>query len=263
MSIVDGIPAGGGSRIGLSNVRNWVRERSMRLRHRVYRAVETDHAAAYRRLMAYRVRAHGADHAVGHYQADMGMWQFHLLLDRFGVERDERVLDLGCGSLRAGRYLIPYLDAGNYVGMDVSPDVLDAGRERLFDDIVARKDPRFVVNDDLRLDELREPVDLIWAQSLLTHLPEEDVRELFAALPGALADDGRAVMTFFPDARESAKDFGHSPQTLRKLAAENSLEAECIPDDDLTHPKGQRFLRLTRRDPLEARVPATYIPEPE
>ena len=32
-----------------------------------------------------------------------------------------RMLEIGCGNLRAGRLFIDYLDAGDYYGIDISP----------------------------------------------------------------------------------------------------------------------------------------------
>ncbi len=46
----------------------------------------------------------------------VGASQFRLLTT-LGLRAGHRCLDLGCGSLRAGRLLIPYLDPGNYFGI--------------------------------------------------------------------------------------------------------------------------------------------------
>jgi SAM-dependent methyltransferase len=243
MSVADHTPA-----IGLTNVRNWVREWSNRLHYRYYQAVEADAASAYERLMDHRVHAHGPSHAVGHYDGDMGMWQFHILRDVFDLAPGDRVLDLGCGTLRAGRYLIPYLDTGNYVGMDISEAALSAGRDRLFAPVVEEKAPELIVNDDLRLDELHHPVDVVWAQSLLTHLPAPAAEELFGGVARTLASDGVAVLTFFDEPQASPKDYGHAPADLRALASDKGLEATVIPESHVDHPKGQRVLRVEVAD---------------
>src|SRR5690242_5496000 len=47
----------------------------------------------------------------------MGATQFRLLTT-LGLREHHSVLDFGCGSLRAGRLLIPYLLPGRYYGLD-------------------------------------------------------------------------------------------------------------------------------------------------
>ena len=39
------------------------------------------------------------------------------------------MLEIGCGNLRAGHLFIGYLDAGNYYGIDISPDILLAAQD--------------------------------------------------------------------------------------------------------------------------------------
>ena len=53
--------------------------------------------------------------------ADMGT----PALDRLELDGDERVLDIGCGSLRAGRLFIPYLLPGHYYGLEPEKWVVD------------------------------------------------------------------------------------------------------------------------------------------
>ena len=45
------------------------------------------------------------------------------LLSVLGLRERHRLLDIGCGSLRVGRVLIPYLGRGNYVGIEPEPRV--------------------------------------------------------------------------------------------------------------------------------------------
>jgi SAM-dependent methyltransferase len=46
-----------------------------------------------------------------------------------GLTPRSRVLDIGCGALRAGRKIIAYLDPGLYYGIDPDRQLLDAGYE--------------------------------------------------------------------------------------------------------------------------------------
>ena len=47
----------------------------------------------------------------------MGATQFRLLC-ALGLRAQHHLLDFVCGSLRAGRFLIPYLDTGHYCGIE-------------------------------------------------------------------------------------------------------------------------------------------------
>ena len=47
----------------------------------------------------------------------MGASQFRLLTS-LGLRAEHKLLDFGCGSLRSGKLLIPYFNAGNYYGQE-------------------------------------------------------------------------------------------------------------------------------------------------
>lgn len=47
----------------------------------------------------------------------IGAMQFRLL-STLGLRENHKLLDFGCGSLRAGRLFIPYLNPGNYTGVE-------------------------------------------------------------------------------------------------------------------------------------------------
>ena len=48
-----------------------------------------------------------------------GLHTFGALVD-YGLEPQHTCVDYGCGMLRVGRHLIPFLDRGNYWGLDVT-----------------------------------------------------------------------------------------------------------------------------------------------
>lgn len=57
----------------------------------------------------------------------IGALQTSLLLAA-GLEEKHRLCDVGCGSLRAGRMLIPYLRTGNYFGVEPEQWLVKAWR---------------------------------------------------------------------------------------------------------------------------------------
>src|SRR5690242_2519307 len=56
----------------------------------------------------------------------VGAMQFNLLT-YLGLREHHSLLDIGCGSLRAGKLFIPYLLAGNYYGIEPEEWLLEAG----------------------------------------------------------------------------------------------------------------------------------------
>src|SRR6201998_4239980 len=52
------------------------------------------------------------------------------LLTTLGLRQHHTVLDIGCGSLRVGRLLIPYLNTGNYSGIEPNKWLVDEGIQR-------------------------------------------------------------------------------------------------------------------------------------
>src|SRR4051794_18522910 len=61
-----------------------------------------------------------------------GMWDSHGrrqldFLVSHGLQPSDVLLDIGCGSLRAGKYFIPYLEREHYLGFDKHRALIDAG----------------------------------------------------------------------------------------------------------------------------------------
>lgn len=145
----------------------------------------------YRAIQRRKIR-HGIAYERGH---GVGEAQIDFLRSR-DLQPSDRVLDIGCGDLRGGRYIIDYLDAGNYTGMDISPAALGAAHETLSGAGVRHKRPLLVCNDDLRFDEFDRPFDVVFSHSVFTHLPIEYIEECFANLRQILADGGRAYLSY-------------------------------------------------------------------
>jgi SAM-dependent methyltransferase len=138
---------------------------------------------------------------VNHRESVGGRWQeigsltFDFLVRR-GMKPDDVLLDIGCGALRAGVHLIPYLDEGNYLGLDIDGALIEAGlRYELDSETVAARKPEFVVSDSFAFDRFSKRPTKAVAQSLFTHLTRADIEACLSNLTEVL--DGPCYATFF------------------------------------------------------------------
>ena len=60
---------------------------------------------------------------------DGGAAQLAIMV-RDGLQPHHRVADIGCGSLRAGVKVVPFLNPGHYYGIDINEALLDAGYQK-------------------------------------------------------------------------------------------------------------------------------------
>ena len=73
----------------------------------------------------------------------MGKDHFDYLIYH-GLKPNHTFFDVGCGALRTGQHIIPYLNSGNYFGLDRMPELIEYGlNEVLTPEIVFEKEPKF------------------------------------------------------------------------------------------------------------------------
>ena len=185
--------------------------------------------------MKYRIKKQGPEQAVGGFDKGIGELQFEFLVEQ-GLSPSNHLLDIGCGSLRGGRYFLEYLEAGNYTGMDISEEVIEAGLEKNRS-AVEENDPTFIVNDDLQFDEVNNSFEYAIAQSVFTHLPLEQVEECLENIDKVV--DGTFYATVFVQPRNNPKDFVHNINTLIELAKDQGHSAELLSQEAYPHPNGQ------------------------
>ena len=164
------------------------------------------------------------------------------LLTCAGLRQHHRLLDLGCGSLRVGRLLIPYLNKGNYVG--VEPNrwlVTDGILNEIGEDQVRIKEPLFSYRDSLAefTESLR--LDYAVAQSIFSHCSLRLIRGWLEQLARHLSDSGLLVATFLVDQQDFAGDgwvypdcVKYRPETMSRLAAEYGFGFQLL---DFRHPR--------------------------
>jgi len=210
-----------------------------------------DHLSYYRAVMASdSARSH--DGAVGSRTHDswikIGQMQFDYLIGH-GLKPGDRMLEIGCGNLRAGRLFIDYLDAGNYYGIDISPDILLAAADTVEEHGLQRKLPHLTLVRDMSLGFLPDGhFTVVHAHSVFSHSPIEVIDECLRTVRRVMAPDGFFDFTF--DRTEGAEhhvlreDFYYRTETLIALAARNCLQARFMADWELL-PHEQSKLRVT------------------
>ena len=136
----------------------------------------------------------------------MGATQFRLLC-ALGLREKHCVLDFGCGSLRTGRLLIPYLARGNYFGIEPNKWLIDEAIEnQLGNDIIRIKKPKFSYNDDFATDVFSQRFDFIVAQSIFSHTGPELIIKALRNFENSIKDEGKIIVTFI----EGTSDYnGH------------------------------------------------------
>jgi len=146
-------------------------------------------AAAVRRQWSNRV-----PELVGRPEAYEFKRQFQMsFLQSQDVQPRHALVDYGCGVLRGGIPLIKYLDAGNYVGLDVGADAMRAARKVVRRERLTNKRPTLVLVKDIDALDLGRRVDYVWAFSVLFHLTDNHVDACLRFVSRHLAPGG----TFF------------------------------------------------------------------
>lgn len=111
----------------------------------------------------------------GDYEQD-GNHQFNYCMD-MGLKSSDVFADIGCGSLRLGRKLIPYLQEGNYIGIDREPLLIDLALKNEIDPIIVQeKKPHFIISDRFEFDKFPKKPTFCVAFSLFTHLAPTDIK---------------------------------------------------------------------------------------
>ncbi len=114
-----------------------------------------------------------------------------------GLRETHKLADVGCGSLRAGRMLIPYLRPGNYHGIEPEKWLVEEGLEReLGRDVLRVKAPEFRFVSDFSLDSFGKKFDFVIAQSVFSHTHEDLLKLGFGKIAESLAPDGTFLATW-------------------------------------------------------------------
>src|SRR5437899_11442832 len=122
------------------------------------------------------------------------------LLTTLGLRQHHSLLDVGCGSLRIGRLLIPYLNRGKYFGIEPAEWLVAEGiRQELGETVVQTKRPTFFFSDSPEtVVHAKVSFDFALAQSIFSHCGLDLNKGWLSAVSRSLAQDGALVARFLP-----------------------------------------------------------------
>jgi SAM-dependent methyltransferase len=120
----------------------------------------------------------------------MGRAMFEVLL-REGIAPASRVLDVGCGSLRLGYWLMRFLNPGRYFGIEPNRQMLQVALDELVErEVVQRADARFDHNEDFDFTVFSESFDFVVARSVWTHASKPQIAAMLDSFVATASPSG-------------------------------------------------------------------------
>lgn len=174
------------------------------------------------------------------------------LLSRLDLRAHHRLTDIGCGSLRIGRLLIPYLDSGMYTGVEPNQWLVEEGIEKeVGNDQVRIKAPVFHFRSDAQGIPAHSQ-RWVLAHSIFSHTGPDLLDFWLKEMAEILSPEGSLVATFIQCAKDTAittdtaingwfyPDATHySWMTIESTCAQRGLRARLL---DWPHPRQSWFV---------------------
>jgi SAM-dependent methyltransferase len=178
--------------------------------------------------------ARAVDHSERKAWQKAGTRQFRYLREH-GLQPHHRMLEIGCGNLRAGHQFIGYLDTGNYYGIDISPEVILAAQATVEREGVRDRLPYLTIVRDMRFAFMPDDLfDVVHAHSVFSHSPLPVIEECFTHVVRVMKPDGFFDFTFNrTEGRERSvlrEDFYYRTDTLLELAERCGLTGQVMED---------------------------------
>jgi len=192
-----------------------------------------------------------------------GREQFIYMLSA-GLNPDSKVVDLGCGVLRAGYWLIHFLNPGCYCGIEPHAGRLEMGVGNILEPgVLDAKRPRFDANTHFDTSVFGEKFDFFLAYSIWTHASKRQIRLTLDSFLRDSTDSGVFLTSYLPAGwkrpdYEGDEWYGTSHESEVRGCIYHSLrwiKGECdgrgLAVSELGRDKtyGQSWLEIKRREP--------------
>ena len=186
-----------------------------------------------------------------HYDLCSAM-QFNLLTT-LGLREHHYLLDIGCGSLRAGKLFIPYLLPGRYYGIEPEEWLIKEGIElELGEDILQIKKPTISNDNSFTCSSFEREFDFVLAQSVFTHASQNQIKRCFSEVRKVMKPTTLFVATFSEgEDNYIGKEWIYPEcvfytfETLKELAQQHGLFCSRL---EWPHPDQQKWIVLGNAD---------------
>ena len=183
----------------------------------------------------------------------IGAMQFNILT-LLGLREEHYLLDIGCGSLRAGRLLIPYLLSGRYYGIEPEEWLVQEGIDNeLGADMLRLKNPVFNHDTNFTLTAFGRKFNYLIAQSIFSHASDRQINRCLDQAQQVMEPKAVFAATFMQGQNNYNGDEWVYPDCvtytlahIKQLAAGNGLK--CTPLS-WKHPSGQSWVLFGRNEP--------------
>ena len=174
---------------------------------------------------------------------------------------ESTVLDIGCGCLRGGRWIIPLLATGHYCGIEPNREMLERGLRDFLDPGIAElKQPRFDHNDRFDLSVFDETFTHMIARSVWSHAAKPQIETMLDGV-AKVGSEKMVFLTSFIEPSRKRRDYqgsewvgishesskaglvAHSFRWIKTVCAARGLAAELSKRPPLG---GQTWIAITR-----------------
>jgi SAM-dependent methyltransferase len=143
-------------------------------------------------------------------------------LKKMGLAPFHRLLDVGCGPIRAGVHFIDYLNPALYCGVDYNHDFILTAKELVAKDRgLAEKLPELAQLDNFEFSKINGTFDYVMAFSVLNHCDNEKKKLFFRELPRMLKKTAKVYITHATWFEESMLSAGQLRLTNRFIRPED------------------------------------------
>jgi hypothetical protein len=116
-----------------------------------------------------------------------------------GLNPDSRLVDVGCGVLRAGYWLIHFLDSGCYFGIEPHTGRLEMGVNTILEpEVLNAKRPQFDTNPHFDTSVFGEKFDFFLAYSIWTHASKRQIQTMLDSFLRDSTEDGVFLASYLP-----------------------------------------------------------------